>query len=266
MGMNKIEFAGDWRRVFEQAGLVSVQDYFDYADGLLVNKNSRRDVTAFSLDTEAGSADFFMKRFFDPHYKDMLFAFVNHGSLCSQGQLEWVNVNVLLSNGIDTYRPVCYGVESRLGLEKRSFMVTEKIQGECLADYLSSNWSGLSQTDKENLVRSLGHLARKIHDARISFPDLYVWHVFVTGDQEFAGLAVIDLHRMCLRMKGLDYRARNLGAFDHSMREKYFDADMKDLFLKTYLGTESLADASGFLNRVQRRSQVLTARRDLPDY
>ncbi len=264
--MRTVQFAKDSSAIFEKAGLKSFADFFNYSEGVTINRNQKRDVVAFSLDADDRRQHFFMKRFFNPHYKDMLFTFRNFGRLCSQAACEWQNANTLLQNGIPTYIPVCCGEETRLYLERRSFLITEKLPGCCLTDFVRDNWTTLSRQKKEMLMTSLGRFVRKIHDARISMPDLYVWHIFMQSKDDRYDLAVIDLHRMSTNTASDRQRIRNLGALDFSMVSKYFDQDMRDLLLDAYFGDDFDADKATFCRKVLNRSMILANRRRRPDY
>ena len=67
--MVKIEFAQDWAKQFEGAGLGSFEDFFDYKSGRTINNNQKRDVVLMELSLGSGRREFFMKRFFNPHFK-----------------------------------------------------------------------------------------------------------------------------------------------------------------------------------------------------
>ena len=132
------------------------------------------------LELEGGHKEFFMKRFFNPHLKDIFFTFRNFGRICSQAMCEWKNADILLGNGVVTYKPLCYGEQKILGVERRSFFVTEKLRGQCFTDFLSRRWAGLDRIEREKIITGLAVFVRRIHDAGISLPDLYVWHIFIT--------------------------------------------------------------------------------------
>ena len=264
--MRTVQFAKDSSALFEKAGLKSFADFFNYSEGVTINKNQKRDVLAFSLGAANEQRHFFMKRFFNPHYKDMLFTFLNFGRLCSQAACEWKNANTLLQNDIPTYIPVCCGEETRLRLERKSFLITEKLPGCCLTDFIRDNWSTLGRDKKEKLTASLGRFVRKIHGARISMPDLYIWHIFMQSKDDKCNFAVIDLHRMSADARGNRWRIRNLGALDFSMISKYFDQDLRDAFFHAYFGNDFDTDKAAFCRKVTNRSMVLANRRRRPDY
>ena len=266
--MKKIHITDEYRSMFEAAGLKSYKEFFKYSRGEFINKNKKREVVKLTFDHQGTKKHFFMKRFFYPHLKDMIFTFKNFGHICSQAACEWKNAKLLLKNGIGTYKPVCYGENLSWGFEKSSFFITEEIDGVCLTDFISANWDSLSRPEKENIATSIGKLCRKIHDARISMPDLYLWHFFMkkrSPDQKDYEFAVIDLHRMS---KNADKNAlyKSLAALNFSLSPKYFDDSLRTLILKSYMSDDYPHSRGELLRNVAERTAVLEARRRRHNY
>lgn len=266
--MEKIEFLKDWAAFFRNINLNTFQDVFSYSEGEIVNKNKKRNVVEMTFTCGDETKTFFMKRFYSPHYKDMLFAFCNYGHLCTQAELEYKNAQFLLKNNIDTYHPACFGKQTCLGIEKSSFVITEKIKGQVLTEFISENFAGMSDDQKVTLLTALGKFVRKIHDAGISMPDLYLWHIFITNESPLENnkydFAIIDLHRMSVHLNGIN-RVKNLGAFDFSMTDDYFDDDLRSVFMEAYV-EDSRYSCKSLYAKVKRRSDVLNKRRRRPQY
>ena len=198
----------------------------------------------------------------------MLFTLYNFGYICSQAECEWNNANILLDNSIDTYHPVCYGTQIVCGIEKNSFFITAQIDGVCLTDHVAESWDSIGTDEKENIIASAGRLARRMHDARISMPDFYLWHLFIKqrpDDQTDYEFAVIDLHRMSTKT-GTDARYRNLAAFIFSLSEKYFDDSYKKLFLDAYMGDDFPHNPDKMIKFVEIRTALLAGRRRRMEY
>ena len=260
--MEKVVFADLWQGKLAEFALKSFDDFFDYGVKERININTKRDVSILTLGQGAGEKVFFMKRFHRPHYKDMLFTVCNFGRLCSQAAVEWKNANLLFENGVDTYRPVCYGEQFKWGLERKSFFVTEKLREQCFTDFVAENWTQLGQVEKEKTIVSIAKLVRKVHDTKISLPDLYVWHLFISrteaGEYEFA---VIDLHRMRHNVTNKNEQIKNLGRLMHSMRDKYFDEAMRRLLIESYAGADWPGGVAKLIWQVKKQSQRISAKR-----
>jgi len=209
-----------------------------------------------------------MKRFFHPHFKDMLFTWRNFGEPCSQARCEWESTKLLSSNGIGTYNPVCYGERTKWGMERKSFIVTEELKGVSLTDYVKQNWQQLNKRQKEKIITSIAAFVRRIHENKFSLPDLYVWHIFLkenqaSGEWEFA---VIDLHRMSQNVTNKKRLMENLGRLLHSMTDRYFDEELKRLFIESYAGSDCAGDIHTLLAQVKKYSDKVSAKRKPKPY
>jgi hypothetical protein len=266
--VKKTVFADLWQPVFAEFGLKSFDDFFYYFDTQKINKKTKRAIRTLVLGDGPDQKVFFLKRFYHPHFKDMFFTWRSFGEFCSQARCEWENANILLANGIETYRPICYGEQRKFGLEKKSFFVTEKLQGWCFTDFVSEKWSQLAQQQKGKIIISLAKLIRKIHDAGINLPDLYVWHIFIkegSGPNQWE-FAVIDLHRMEHNMTDRNKQIRNLGRLDHSMVDKYFDDSLRRLLIESYAGKDWPGGIAKLAREVKNYSAIVSAKRNPKQY
>lgn len=265
--MKRVFFEESWVRFFTEFKLKSFDDFFRYHGGETINKNNKRDVVTFKLGRGKLEKQFFMKRFFHPHFKDMLFAWRNFGHCCSQARCEWENTKMLFGGGIRTYSPVCYGEKTKWGLESKSFIITEKLEGQSLTDFVRQNWQQLDRRQKEKIIADLAKFIRKIYDSKFSLPDLYVWHIFLTekpaGGWDFA---VIDLHRMSHNVKSKKQQLENLGRLLHSMTDQYFDDELKRLFIESYAGDDWDGDINALAVQVQKYSDKVSAKRKPKPY
>lgn len=269
--MKELVFAENRADFFQSHNLRSFDDFFCYGEGTQINKNARRNVLVMTFPDESAGDVFYMKRFFNPHLKDMFFALRNYHTPASQGQLEWNNANYLLRRGIGTYQPVCFGHCKLCGIEMQSFFLTDKLQMPSLVDFVRRFWQNMPDDKKRRMITSLADFVRRIHDHRVSLPDLYAYHLFVRADGlcENFEFSVIDLHRMRInvpprRMNSL--RVENLARLDFSMPDEYFDASLKDLLLEKYLSSNPPMTKDRLKAKIQRRVRQLLLRRRPPVY
>lgn len=265
--MQQIVFADSWSAFFAEFNLKSFDDFFENLPATTIGVNKKRNVVTFSLGLDSQKKRFFMKRFSHPHFKDILFSWRNIGRPCSQARYEWENARLLLDNGIETYRLVCFGEKITCGIENSSFFVTEELQSRCLTDFIRENWSGFRQQQKEKIITGLARFIRKIHALNISLSDLYVWHIYITenagGEYDYA---VIDLHRMSRNVTSRSRKIKNLGRLHHSMLDSYFDEELKQLFVKSYTADGRDGDAASLLAKVKKYSDAVSARRRQVQY
>lgn len=266
--MDKVIFTDTWQEFFARHRLNSFSDFFNYARGNTVNKNNKRDVVAFDLGDGPQKKQLFIKRFFHPHLKDMLFTWRSFGEPCSQARCEWENANLLLGNDIETYKPLCYGEKKEWGIERNSFIVTEKLNGQALTDFVGWNWQNLNRQQKEKIISDMAAFIHRIHEKKFCLPDLYVWHIFLKQDRAKGGwdFAIIDLHRMSRNVTNKKLLIENLGRLLHSMTDRYFDEELKRLFIKSYAGSNWPGDIDSLIALVEKYSAKVSAKRNPKPY
>jgi len=264
--MKEVVFTDLFEPFFNKMGLRSFDDFFNYSGGQTVNKNSRRDVRRLTFQSEGKTRIFYLKRFHKPHIKDMLFTLTSFGRPCSQAECEFRNANLLLQNGIDTYKPACSGWHSVCGIERRSFLITEQLKSRNFTDFLAENWRQLTEDEKQNIIVSMAKTVRKIHDARICLPDLYLWHLFISRQAGRYDFAVIDLHRARHSVKNRNELLKNLGRLHHSMSDKHFDDRQRRLLIESYAGDNWPGGIDNLIAKVERFSAAVSAKRNPKPY
>ncbi len=266
--MKKITFADLWEKTFADFGFTSFDDFFNCPATAPIGKKTKRNVSRLTLGDGRNGKEFFIKRFYHSHYKDAVWTWLNFGRPVSQAAVEWNNAHLLLRYGFGTYLPVCFGEQIKWGLEKKSFVVTEKLKSQNLPDFIAENWTQLSQSEKEKIITSLAKLIRKIHDAGINLPDLYIWHIFIKEktDEEHYDFDIIDLHRMTHGTTNENRQIKNLGRLDYSMLDKYFDENLRRLFLGAYAGHYWPASQDHLFRKVRKYSAALSSKRKQKRY
>ncbi len=266
--MDRVVFADSWQQFFAKYGLVSFDDFYKYTGGTVIGRNRKRNVQRLTFGEGPGQKVFFMKRFHQPHLKDIVAALRNCGQLTSQATLEWKNAHTLLENGIDTYRPVCLGERKVSGIERMSFLITEKLTSISMLDFVVQKWPGLERSQREKIVTAMAKLVRRVHDLKISLPDLYIWHIFIYEDHldNECRLSVIDLHRMSHRGTSSGKMAKELGKLYWSMLSGYFDDSLKDLLLSEYMGDCRQYEKDRLIRRVRKSARITERRRNLAQY
>jgi len=262
--MEKVVFETDWESFFASHQLRAFDDFFNYAQGQTINQNTKRNVIVLELDDNGQNRVFYMKRFMQPHFKDMLSALIQFGKLSSQAEVEWRNAKTLLECGIETYHPVCYGVRSCFGIERQSFFITEQIKGPCLLEYLAESWAGLKEAERQSLIIRLGTFFQRIHKAAIRLPDSYIWHIYMVKTAKAENgyhLGIIDLHRMQVRTRNRRQAAKDLGGFLFSLPDGFMDSALRSLFMDSYLNASDIQNQGAFRKLVEQWELKISNRR-----
>jgi heptose I phosphotransferase len=214
------------------------------------------------------SYDLFLKRHSGFEPKESFKLLMSESPLKSAGRREWDNIQRLVALGIPNMRPVAFGDEKRfLFLERRSFIITERIHGGVPMDgFIRENFrpglSGEALRAMRALLWDLGDLIRKLHCAGFTHMDLYLCHVFVrtapTGERY---LHLIDLQRVARRWA---FRRRwivkDLAAVMHSARDLPLSrTDIARIFTAYLDGTCGPRDR-GLVRAAIRRAARMSAR------
>ena len=262
--MEHVQFSGRWGDYFHRQGLRTLDDFFQLPRRGIVGRNARRDVQKFLLREEGDPEAFFIKRFWKPQAKDILSPVRRFGRLIPQARIEWENALYLLNEGIGTYIPVCVGWRTVMGIERRSFLVTRALEAQCLLEYVMDHWDSLHRRRQEEIVTAAGELAQRIHLLGVSFPDLYLWHLFLHGDgpDEGGKLSIIDLHRMTRSRPSRRKRILEFAKLYWSMPEEYFDEGHRALLVRAYAGAGSsssvaavVSSAKSYRDRTRKRTR-----------
>jgi hypothetical protein len=184
----------------------------------------------------------------------------------TQAAVEWNAAGILSGLGVGTYVPVCYGERTACGLERSSFLLTQGLEAEPFTEFVARRWLGLSVEDRRRIMESMASFIVRVHEAGISLPDLYVWHLFIGGGAGSWDFSVIDLHRIRLKVRTLAGHVRDLGAVDYSLLPKYFSEGDRRVLWEAYARERFDGDCGTLWRRVRRRSRVLAGRRRLPEY
>ncbi len=271
--MERVVFADSQKQFFAEAGLKSFDGLFEHSAAGPINKNKKnknkkRNVSTLTLQTGSTCKEFFIKRFYHPHYKDIITSWWNFKRQISQAEIEWHNARLLLEHGFGTYQPVCFGEKTKLGLERKSFIITEKLKTQPMPEFVAENWQQMTRQKKEKIICSLAKLIRKIHDTRISLPDLYIWHIFIKENEDTADCSfqIIDLHRMMHNVTSKNHQIKNLARLDYSLLDKYFDENLRRLLIQVYAGNDWPGGADKLFAKIKKHSAKLLTKRTQKQY
>lgn len=258
--MERVVFSDNWQDFFSRHSLQTFAQFFHGLQGPCVNQNSKRNVFKLTFE-DASPKTFFLKRFYRPQFKDAIDAIRRFGRPMSQAAIEWSNACRLMRHGIRTAEPACFGEQMTLGFERRSFVLTEQIAGSCMVDFLARHWHDLGRDRREQIVVEMARLARRMYDAGLSLPDLYVWHLFIRSDPASGryALTVIDLHRMVPRAWTSGGRFLSVARLHWSMASRYFDDGLKELLVATYIGDGPI-DADRLARSIRNQAATMDRR------
>ena len=170
---------------------------------------------------------------------------------------EWNNVRKLLREGIATARPVAWGW-SREGGPARSLVAFRAVEGPSLAAWLADPQARAAWTPRARraVAEMIGRTVRQIHEAGLSFPDLYAKHLFIEDiATSVPRVVLIDAHRL---RWFLPWRAaRDLAALLVTTRSAAVRRTDRLRVLRAYLGGPRIGRRG---RRLIRRIETCAAR------
>jgi len=237
----------EYKEVFTRLGLTSIDSVFSFnvgkdPGGSVIPKYRSR--LQFEIDRPAKTL--FMKRYDRPVMSAQIKNWFWHGDRKSMMSCDLDPVEILASAGIRTPRAIAWGEQWGLLFEKRSFIITEKIQDAeslekrlppCLEEDVQHRWTS-SIVGRRQFIRELGEFARKFHGTGYRHRDFYLCHIFYGNDGTFY---LIDLQRVF--KPGLPaerYRIKDIAQLHYSAPGGVFSRTDRLRFYKAYAGKSCL--------------------------
>ena len=265
--MEKIVYDKNFEQFFKDNGYRTIDDFFASSADPAITENSKRFSEKVTISHQGDTKSFFFKRFYHSHLNDIIESLANFGKIISQGQSEWLNANMLIDKGFNAYKPVCFGHQKFLGIEKRSYFVSELLTGTSLPRFVLEYWQDMPTKEKLNLMAALGSEIHRLHDAGISLPDLYLWHIFIDKDtSKNYRFTFIDLHRMKHNVTSRTEKAKNLARLQWSLNEKYFDDALRNALMDSYAVSIPEHEKGKLIIKTRIFLRKLSARRKLKSY
>ncbi len=190
--------SGAYEDTLSQLGLNSIDAVFNFTAGENLTKDNLAPYRSrIRFQIESPSTTLFLKRYNRPplpvQIKNRLAA--RSRVSCASGEL--LAITNLNASGVKTPKPIAYGQQWHGPIEKRSFIITEKIpEAESLERQLPPSFH--TQATPENIrarrrfIKELAAFVRKFHDTGYRHRDLYLSHIFHGNSGAFY---LIDLAR-----------------------------------------------------------------------
>jgi len=259
---DKIEIKPEYKQLFALNGLKTFDDFLLFDKGEIVDKNSKRRVIKFSLRDSQNREDrvFYLKQFHTSSFKENIKKAFDFSSPRTEAGTEWNNVKILFNAGFNSIPLAAYGERTVCGFEKSSFFLSEEIPHSFpLEDWLLHY---PDQQHRSKIIDELSVLVKKLHHVNISYPDLYIKHIFVDVvalKENYIRFVLLDLHRMRRKMKiSLNDCAKDLAALVFSSRNILTSQEI-DIIIKKYV--QDKKDKQKWESALNKRLAKLSHRR-----
>ncbi len=234
----------DYKTAFSKLGLTSIDAVFSFNAGKNLAKNNLSGYrTRLRFEVNPPPATLFLKRYDAPPISVQFKNWLSVRSRKSCAALNFEPANELASAGISTPKTISYGGQWGVWLEKRSFIITEKIpNAESLERKLPDCFNAQPTPEnlrlRRNFIARLAAFIKKFHETKYRHRDLYFSHIFYADNGEFH---LIDLARAFKpRIFAERFRIKDIAQVHYSAPARYFSRTDRLRFYINYSGRDKL--------------------------
>ncbi len=258
----------DYKTALAKLGLTSLDAVFSFNDAESLTKSNLapfRTRLQFEIDSLESSAPttVFLKRYDSPPILVQLKNWLAHHSRRSCASCELEPTNELPAVGVNTAKVVSYGEQWGLFLEKKSFIITEKIpDAEALERKLPDCFGAPPTPEnlklRRNFIAQLAKFIKKFHDTNYRHRDLYFSHIFYSNSGDFY---LIDLARafkpLILHTRFL---IKDIAQLHYSAPAAYFSNTDRLRFYLAYTAQSKLrSQDKAFIRKVVTRAKRMAS-------
>lgn len=223
-----------------------------------------------TMRTVIGGHAFYVKRHGGAGWKEILKNIVSLKRPVVDASNEYIAIRELSAAGLHTLTVAGYGTAGRNPAARRSFLITEELNGTESLEQVCLRWieSPPEPGVKRNLIDRVGEIAARMHGAGFVHQDFYICHLLLAGLGDDlarrsleAPIYIVDLHR-AERYQQIPVRAlvKDLGALRFSAME--IGLTRRDVlrFLVSYFDQplrRTLREQAALLALCERRATAL---------
>ena len=241
-----------YRDRLEQMGLTSMEAVFAFEGGDHLHKANlaaHRSRVRFEL---PGGPAAYLKRYTNVPKWIQLNNRLRHGGRTATCDLDRLPGEKLAEAGVRTPKVIAWGAERDGWFERRSFILTEEIPGgvsleKQLPNCLENLHPARQVQERRDFLYRLADWVAAVHRTGLCHRDLYLSHIFMTGEGE---LVLIDLHRAFRpRITAGRYRLKDLTQLYYSAPGQTISRADRLRFYLRYAGQKKLTTADRRLIR-----------------
>ncbi|MCK5271713.1 MAG: hypothetical protein KAJ52_04015, partial [Sedimentisphaerales bacterium] len=262
----------NYKKLLRQNNLLTVADVFASQNGEHLIKpglGTRERIRLKLTDDTGQKVVLYLKRYGSHSMTALLKRRLIRRSRAAAAVFDFAAGLNLAERGVPVARPIAYGQQSNWLGEKRSFVIFEELpRADALERLLPQLPEHQKQykllQDKNELVRQIARLVRRLHEKGFYHRDLYLSHIFLCRDRyDNERLCLIDLQRVFRPlMYSRRWRVKDLAQFCFSARDYFNETDMINFF-KAYFQSDVLSSEKILLIRAIHRKANRIARHDI---
>jgi len=261
----------DFKQALTNLGLTSIDAVFSFNAGKNLTKDNlskyrNRLQVEINQPTSYPPATVFLKRYDSPPILVQLGNWLSAGKRISCARFEFEPAGKLTAEGINTPKIISYGQQWGTLLEKRSFIITEKIpNAESLERRLPVYFNQPPTAENLKLRRAfiaqVADFVKKFHRTKYRHRDFYLSHIFYGDNGQFY---LIDLARTFKPSLFAErFRIKDISQLFYSAPAGYFSNTDRMRFYLRLSGRRKLTDKDkAFIRKVINKARRM-ARHDI---
>ncbi|MCK5269470.1 MAG: lipopolysaccharide heptosyltransferase II [Sedimentisphaerales bacterium] len=262
----------NYTKLLRQNNLLTIEDVFASKEGEHLTKpglGTRERIKLELTDDTGQKVVLYLKRYGSHSMAALLKRRLIRRSRAAAAVFDFTAGLNLAEKGVPVARPIAYGQQSNWLGEKRSFVIFEELPN---ADALERLMPRLPEQqkqykllqDKNELVRQIARLVRRLHENGFYHRDLYLSHIFLCRDRyDNERLCLIDLQRVFRPLiYSRRWRVKDLAQFYFSARDYFNETNMTNFF-KAYFQSDVLSSEKILLIRAIHRKANRIAKHDI---
>ncbi|MCJ7693086.1 MAG: lipopolysaccharide heptosyltransferase II [Sedimentisphaerales bacterium] len=262
--MSKVFFVdSDYETTFRELGLTSLDAVFSFNTGRSLSKDnlaSYRNRLQFDVDIpERPTTTLFLKRYDCPPLLAQLKNCLSYRQIIPLALSDFNTTEKLSAANINVPKVIAYGCQKGFFLEKRSFIITEKIPDaesleKKLPEYFDAPPTSENLKLRENFIKQLAKFIKKFHQTGFRHRDLYLCHIFHANTGQFY---LIDLARAFKPLLFTNrFKIKDIAQLHYSAPAKYFSKTDRMHFYLAYTDRNKLnAKDKKTIAKVKRKAQ-----------
>jgi len=254
----------DYAGALKKIGLTGIDKVFEFDGGKNLTKAElARHRSRVKFDLDEPKTTVFLKRYDRVPVLTQITNWLHHHSRASTSSFDRSGAEQLADVGINTPRTIAYGEQWAGGFERRSFIMTSRLEGaesleRRLPDSFCGECSGENRMRRKDFIKGLADFVRRFHEAGFRHCDLYFSHIFRGED---GVLYLIDLQRVFkpLLLKERS-RIKDISQLYYSAHPKHFSRTDRLRFYRIYTGRKNLGPADRrFIRKVNSRAKRMAS-------
>lgn len=243
----------DYANLLKQQGLQTFAAIWDHTAEAAIAKKLRTDriTQRFTLQNQGNEQVFFIKRHTKSSWKEYVKPLLRLTWPILGARNEWNALLHFHAAGLPTMIPVALGESG-----SNSFLITAALENCVKLSEVNCDEVGAKSGFKQQLIRDVALLAKRMHAAGLNHQDFYLGHLMLS-QADPRTIYIIDLGRVQKHVSlSRRWIVKDLAQLNYSATAVLDDAG-REYFLQEYLGRQPMKDDQALIDRIRVKTQSI---------